>query len=93
MAKKQANREERAHMDRVAQMGCLICGSPALIHHVRENNEKRNHMKVLPLCDRHHRNYGVFGEALHAGVKEWEKNHGTQKEWLAIVTYRLLERI
>ena len=89
---KPATKSEKAHMDRVAALGCIICGMPACIHHVRKNAENRNHMMILPLCDDHHSNYGVFGVALHAGVNEWEKNFGTQEKWLAIVGYRLLNK-
>ena len=80
--KKPATKAESNHMARVKALNCLICKAPALIHHVRKNNEKRNHMKVLPLCDDHHRNYGEYGTAIHAGKNEWEKNHGTEEYWL-----------
>jgi hypothetical protein len=48
---------ERRHMDRVAEMGCLICGSPSTLHHVTSDGYQRisrSHRRVVPLCPRHH---------------------------------------
>ena len=51
---------ERAHMDRLAQMPCLVCGvRPVTLHHVtgyadRMGRIARSHKLVVPLCDRHH---------------------------------------
>ena len=51
---------ERAHMDRVAQMPCLVCGvRPVTLHHVsayadRMGRIARSHKLVAPLCNRHH---------------------------------------
>jgi len=52
--------EEKAHLDRVAQMPCLVCGATAEIHHVRGYANKagilaRSHQRVSPLCPIHHR--------------------------------------
>lgn len=49
---------EKRHHDRVAGMGCCVCGSPATIHHVTASVEggriSRSHKLVVPLCPRHH---------------------------------------
>lgn len=49
---------EKRHMQRVAEMGCLVCGSPAQLHHVTAQIEggriPRSHKLVTPLCPRHH---------------------------------------
>ncbi|MCP3681566.1 MAG: hypothetical protein GY861_02655 [bacterium] len=89
---KQATKAEKAHMDKVASLGCCLpnCGQPAIIHHVRKHGSKRDHMKVIPLCPMHHRNEGEFGVAIHAGKNEWEKNFGTEESWLKVVGYRIL---
>ena len=47
------------HHDRVAQLGCLVCGSPATIHHVTGYADKpgrfsRSDWLVTPLCPLHH---------------------------------------
>ena len=46
-------------MDRVAALGCLVCGSPATLHHVTARADApgrltRSHKRVVPLCPRHH---------------------------------------
>jgi hypothetical protein len=51
--------QERRHMDRVAALGCLVCGSPATLHHVTARADApgrltRSHKRVVPLCPRHH---------------------------------------
>lgn len=52
------NAVERAHMARVAAMGCLVCGNDATVHHVTASIEggriPRSHMRIAPLCPRHH---------------------------------------
>lgn len=53
-------------MDRVARLGCLVCGGPATIHHVtgyadRMGRITRSHMLVTPLCPLHHQ--AVFDDA------------------------------
>ena len=89
--KKPATKQEKDWMSRVSALGCLLCFQPPCIHHVRKHNSKRDHMKVLPLCDKHHANTGEFGVAIHAGKNEWEKNHGTEEYWLIVVKIRLGE--
>jgi hypothetical protein len=49
--------DERRHHDRVAAMGCLVCGGPANIHHVTSDGFqrlRRDHMRVVPLCAQCH---------------------------------------
>jgi hypothetical protein len=59
--KKPPTAEERRHMDRVAQMPCLVCGKqPVEIHHctalgTRIGRLPRRHDRIVPLCDFHHR--------------------------------------
>ena len=64
-------------------MGCCICRSPAELHHPTGAGMalKARDEDVIPLCPFHHR-LGNYGEALHAGVKEWEKLYGTQEYWV-----------
>lgn len=48
---------ERRHVDRVREMGCLVCSSPASAHHVTSDGFKRiarSDRRVVPLCPRHH---------------------------------------
>ena len=55
MGKRAATKAEKAHMDAVASLGCLICKRPAAIHHARNRTgRRRDHMRVIPLCPAHH---------------------------------------
>lgn len=66
--------QEKRHMDRVAALGCLVCRSPAELHHVTSDGLKRiarSHQRVVPLCPRHHRIHVGSAESVeylgHAG--------------------------
>lgn len=57
---------ERRHFDRIAALGCLVCGGGASIHHVtgyadRMGRLPRSHQCVTPLCPIHHQ--AVFDSA------------------------------
>lgn len=51
--------KERAHMERVAALPCLVCGGKATVHHVTGSSHvmgrlPRSHEMVVPLCPVHH---------------------------------------
>lgn len=89
--------EDREHMDRVAQLGCIVCRrvmgifSPLVeLHHPRKGagmGQRAAHQDVLPLCVEHHRgNTGVHG----LGTKGFEKHYGfSEADLLAEVRTRL----
>lgn len=83
-------KDERAHLSRVAALGCLACAqdghldTPAAIHHVRAGHRRRNHFEVIPLCPTHHQ-HGGPGVAVHAGRKSFEARYGTEDALLAQV--------
>lgn len=78
-------KEESEYLASVAELGCLICGSPAQIHHVRSGvgmGQRSKHIGgTIPLCFRHHIE-GGFGVAFHAGGNEWQKKYGTEQKLL-----------
>ena len=50
---------DKARYDRIAALGCLVCGDPATIHHVtgyadRMGRFSRRNDRVVPLCPPHH---------------------------------------
>lgn len=51
------NADEKRHVERIAQMPCLVCGAwPVEVNHVKDGpGGKRDHRFVSPLCPRHHR--------------------------------------
>jgi hypothetical protein len=83
-------KDERAHMSKVAGLGCIVCRnlgygeSPAALHHIRSGqgmSQRASHYQVLPLCGTHHQT-GGYGVAIHCGQKEWESRYGTELELL-----------
>ena len=75
-------KSEREYLNKVAALGCIICESPAEIHHVRAGvgmGRKSSNFDVIPLCHVHHRT-GGYGVAFHAGKKGFETNFGTEVE-------------
>lgn len=51
--------KERAHMERVAKLPCLVCGDGSTVHHVTGSSHvmgrlPRSHELVVPLCPVHH---------------------------------------
>jgi hypothetical protein len=54
-----ATAKERAHMERVAALPCLVCGGNSTVHHVTGSayvmgRLPRSHQLVVPLCPTHH---------------------------------------
>lgn len=83
-------KEQKAHYDKVARQGCVLCAvlgygeSPAEIHHIRRNGGKRTDAPVIGLCPEHHRgSTGVHG----LGRKAFAIRHGfTEEDLLQILT-------
>lgn len=74
--------DDRAYLKAVASLGCIICGSPAEVHHIREGvgmAQRNDNWNILPLCPAHHRTGGV-GIAFHAGAESFALNYGTERE-------------
>lgn len=88
---------EREHLNKVAALGCIACynwgfpHTPAAIHHIRAGqgmSQRASNYEVIPLCPYHHQE-GATGQAIHAGRKSWEANHGTERDLLAQVLQML----
>jgi len=81
-----ATKDEKKHMSRVADLGCIVCrrmgylNSPAEIHHKRAGTgagKRSSHLNVIPLCPEHHR--GDIG--LHGlGSKGFVKHYGYDED-------------
>lgn len=93
------NKADKAHLQRVAELHCVVCRnlgfgeSPAEIHHLRSGagtGQRSCHRRSIPLCPPHHRT-GGYGVAIHAGQKEWEKNYGSEEILLAQINRELGE--
>jgi hypothetical protein len=77
------NAQEKAHMGRVASMGCILCshvfgihGTPAIVHHLRTDQGKKraSHFDTLPLCPPHHQHSGVGVHDM--GRRQFEAKYG-----------------
>ncbi|WP_312059480.1 Ref family recombination enhancement nuclease [Pantoea septica] len=88
---------ERQHLQRVADLGCIVCRqhfcvfSPAEVHYLRTGcgaGQRASHFKTIPLCPLHHRT-GGYGVAIHAGQKMWGKIYGTEESLLPQVHQQL----
>ena len=84
MGKGTATAAERRHMGRVAELRCLICGSPANVHHIREERIK-NHFLTIPLCREHHQ--GNF--SIHMNKRQFTNIYGSELDLLAQTIERL----
>ena len=90
------SKEEKEYMDKVQQLGCIVCANrgfpdvPAEIHHTRGKTVEDAHLYVLPLCPSHHR-YGGHIEPIsrHPYKKRFEDAYGTEAELLKQVQENL----
>jgi len=82
MAKKQATKDEREYMGRVAELGCIICGCPASVHHIREGqgiSQRASNYLVVPLCYEHHQ--GAL--SIHNAKRQFEGLFGDELKLLS----------
>ena len=83
---------ERAHLQKVSEMGCIACqiighyGTPAEIHHIRTGmgmGQRNDNYHVIPLCPHHHRQ---GPDAIHQSKKNFELMFGTELQLLELIT-------
>lgn len=89
-------KDEKAHLNKVAALGCCICrrlgysDTPAEIHHIRTGTgagKRASHYEAIPLCPEHHRgNAGLHG----LGRKSFERKYGITELALLDDTLRLV---
>lgn len=88
---RQMNKSEKEHLNAIANLGCVICSSPACIHHLRHGmgmGQRNNHYNVIPLCFLHHQGK----EGIHTlGTKTWQKKYGSETDLLTKVNKQLQE--
>ncbi len=82
------NKNEKKHLNRVAELGCMVCrrmgyeGTPCEIHHIRSGQGwgRSSHFQTIGLCPEHHRGKtGVHG----LGTKGFVRHYGfTEQELL-----------
>lgn len=83
--------ERKRRFNAIAEMGCCVCvreglgRTPPAIHHILEGRipgRRNTDDQTIGLCPYHHQ-HGPKGEAVHAGVKSFVANHGSELELLA----------
>jgi len=91
--------EVRRYWSRVSELGCIVCGGPAGIHHPhggsmkergihRSIGRKTSDWLVIPLCPNHH--VGQFGiDSGGLTVKQWEQRFGQQADHVDAVCEKL----
>lgn len=92
-AKKHKTREERAWMDALSQLPCIIgslfpqarkdCGPWLENNHLTDCGRRRGHLFTLRMCFNHHQAQSPLpvGHAYHKGHKTFVENYGSD-DWL-----------
>lgn len=82
--------KDRAHLARISELGCIVCGAPEpQIHHIRHGQgmaQRASDRQAIPLCYYHHQGE----EGIHTlGTRAWERKYGAEIELLRQVFERL----
>ena len=75
-------------MGRVAEIGCIICQSPAQVHHIREGQgmgQRSSPWLTIPLCEPHH----TGSLSIHKAKRQFEQLYGDELALLALTIRRL----
>lgn len=78
----------KSYLDRVADLGCLICGQPAQLHHVREGQggaQRAQDWLTVPLCREHH----TGPEGIHSRRTFYLRHRLDEMDLLAMTIERL----
>ena len=90
--------EEKQWMDRIVQVGCIVCRrfygqyTPAEVHHLDGKTKPDAHLKSIGLCPNHHRINGRGWVTRHPNKAVFEAKFGPEDELLAI-TQALIPRL
>jgi len=81
------NAEERKWLDRIVELGCIVCRlheglyTPTEIHHIGGKTKPSAHLNAIPLCFFHHR--GSEDTAAYVSRHPWkvrfEDRYGTEE--------------
>ena len=81
--------KDKKRLAMVASYPCLICESPANVHHFWGQGAglKASDLLTIPLCRNCHQGTG----GLHDNLAAFEKKYGTQKELINEVNERIFQ--
>ena len=84
---------QQAWKNAVAEMGCIICGEPAELHHPREGvgmGQRASDFLVIPLCPLHHRLGTQFhAPSVHGAPQHFRAKYGSEMELLGRVNQHM----
>ena len=91
---------EKEWMDKISQLGCIVClkhedvYSPAEVHHISGKTKPGAHLLTLPLCFNHHRegSFNFLWVSRHPWKTEFEKRYGKEEELLKEVKELIRKR-
>lgn len=75
--------DQQHYHDKIRALGCIICGRPAAIHHIREGlgmGQAVNHWKIIPLCYDHHQSEENGCISIHGTPLLFIETFGTATE-------------
>jgi len=85
-------KDEKAHLSKVAELGCIACllmgmpGTPAEIHHPRAGRgkgQRASNYEVIGLCPAHHRGTAhPQVPSIHMAKRAFIAQFGTEQELL-----------
>lgn len=78
--------KSKRYMQKVREVGCLVCNQPANAHHIREERNKNDYLTV-PLCQEHH--LGDF--SIHMSKRQFTNIYGSELDLLAETIERLFK--
>jgi hypothetical protein len=100
--RKARSKATKAHMSRVAELGCIACliagtpGTPPELHHPRTNagaGQRAPDNDVIPLCHAHHRGtQHPRVPSIHLDRLNFIETFGSESELLERVRKQLAER-
>ena len=76
--------KSKRYLQKVREVGCLICDQPANAHHIREERIKNDYL-TIPLCREHHQ--GDF--SIHMSKQHFTNIYGSELDLLAMTIERL----
>lgn len=82
------NKAESAHIERIKNMSCGVCGqgSSSDAHHILENSRRVSHFAVIPLCKSCHQDNH---NGIHGRKAMWKIMKKTELSVLAETIERL----
>lgn len=79
---------------RVAELGCIICGDAASLHHIREDqggSQRASDFLVIPLCPLHHQHgTKMYAPSVHGAPQLFRSKYGRETDLLAETMRRVL---